>query len=129
MIKLVFPLHRLSKLSREQFQAYWRETHAPLVAQHAEALGIKRYVQVHTRSTPFNEALRESRKGPESYDGIAELWFESEAEIAASMQTPEGITAGRALLEDERRFIDLERSPLWLGEEHVIVTDTRSVGG
>jgi hypothetical protein len=25
------------------------------------------------------------------------------------------------LLEDERRFIDLERSPLWIGEEHVVV--------
>ena len=26
----------------------------------------------------------------------------------------------RLLLEDERRFIDLSRSPLWWGEEHVI---------
>jgi uncharacterized protein (TIGR02118 family) len=123
MIKLVFPLHRLPELTREQFQAYWFETHAPLVAQHAEALGIKRYVQVHTATTPLNEVLRASRGGPESFDGIAELWFESEAAIAASMQTPEGAAAGRALLEDERRFIDLERSPLWLGGERVIVGD------
>jgi uncharacterized protein (TIGR02118 family) len=124
MVKLVFPLHRLPKLSREQFQAYWFDTHAPLVAQHAEALGIKRYVQTHTQSAPLNEALRESRGGPEPYDGIAELWFESESAIAASMQTAEGIAAGRALLEDERRFIDLERSPLWLAEERVIVGDS-----
>ena len=31
------------------------------------------------------------------------------------------IDAGRMLLEDERKFIDLTRSPLWWGEERVIV--------
>ena len=29
--------------------------------------------------------------------------------------------AGRLLLEDEKRFIDLERSPLWWGEEKEII--------
>jgi uncharacterized protein (TIGR02118 family) len=90
MIKLVFPLHRLPELSREQFQTYWFENHAPLVSQHAETLGIKRYVQTHTRNTPLNDALRASREGPESYDGIAELWFESEEALTAAMQTPDG---------------------------------------
>jgi len=123
MIKLVFALHRLPELSREEFQSYWFDKHAPLVARHAKALGIKRYVQVHTRSTPINESLRGSRHAPEPHDGIAEIWFESESAIATSMQTPEGIAAGLALLEDERRFIDLERSPLWLGEERVVVSD------
>jgi hypothetical protein len=32
-----------------------------------------------------------------------------------------GRAAASALLEDERRFIDLERSPLFLAEEHVII--------
>jgi len=27
------------------------------------------------------------------------------------------------LLEDEDKFIDLENSPLWFGEEHTIVSD------
>ena len=39
MIKLTFCLRRLPHLSREEFQAYWRETHAPLVAERAEVLG------------------------------------------------------------------------------------------
>lgn len=121
MIKLAFALHRLPELSREQFQTYWLETHAPLVAQHAKALGIKRYVQSHTSETGINEALRASRRAPEPFDGIAELWFESEAALTAAMQTPEGVAAGSALLEDERRFIDLEKSPLWIVEEKVIV--------
>lgn len=29
--------------------------------------------------------------------------------------------AGLMLLEDERRFIDLTRSPLWWGEEHEVI--------
>lgn len=123
MIKLAFTLHRLPELSREQFQTYWSETHAPLVAEHAKALGIKRYVQLHTSDTETNEALRASRGAPEPFDGIAELWFESEATLTEAMQTPEGITAGKALLEDERRFIDLEKSPMWIAEEKVIVDE------
>ena len=35
--------------------------------------------------------------------------------------TPEGREAALALLEDERRFIDLEESPLWLGHEETVV--------
>ena len=40
MIKLTFCLRRLPHLSREEFQRYWREQHAPLVAKHAKTLGI-----------------------------------------------------------------------------------------
>src|SRR5262249_12358508 len=48
MIKLVFCLRRLPHLSRAEFQRYWGETHGPLVRRRAEALGIRRYVQLHT---------------------------------------------------------------------------------
>ena len=46
--KLVYALRRLPHLSREEFQRYWREVHAPLVAERASVLGITRYVQCHT---------------------------------------------------------------------------------
>jgi uncharacterized protein (TIGR02118 family) len=121
MIKLAFPLHRKPELSREEFQSYWRGTHAALVAKHATVLGIKRYVQLHTRTTVIDEGLRASRGAPEPFDGIAELWFESEAAIAESLQNPAAALAGQALVEDERRFVDLERSPIWLGEEIEVV--------
>ena len=48
MIKIVFCLRRRADLSRDEFQTYWRDTHAPLVQSHADALGIRRYVQVHS---------------------------------------------------------------------------------
>ena len=121
MIKLTFCLVRAAHLSREEFQRYGLEQHGPLVRSLAPALRIERYVQSHTLTTPVNDALRRGRGGPEPYDGVAELWWDSLAELTAGAATPEGREAGRRLLEDERRFIDLARSPVWLGEEHAIV--------
>jgi uncharacterized protein (TIGR02118 family) len=121
MIKLVFCITRLPSLSREEFQRYWREQHAPLVREAAAALGVRRYVQVHTLTTPVNEGMRRGRGGPEEYDGVAELWFDSLESLAAAGATPEGRAAGRRLVEDERRFIDLTRSPVWVAEEHPVV--------
>jgi uncharacterized protein (TIGR02118 family) len=121
VIALRFPLRRQPRLSREEFQRIWREEHAPLVRRHAAVLGIRRYVQVHTLATPLDAALRGSRGAPEPYDGVAELWFESLEAMTARLATPEAQAAARELLEDERRFIDHARSPLWLGEERVFV--------
>jgi uncharacterized protein (TIGR02118 family) len=121
MLKLSFCLRRLPHLSREEFQRYWRQQHAPLVAKHREALRIQRYVQLHTADAAANALLRASRGGPEEYDGIAELWWESEADLAEATASEAGRRAGQELLEDERRFIDLARSPLWLGTEHEIL--------
>lgn len=121
MVKLSFCLRRLPALSREEFQRYWFENHAPLVKKHSEALRIKRYVQLHTLDHEQNAALRASRGAPEEYDGIAELWWDSFEDLQAAVSTPEGVAAGGDLLEDERRFIDLENSPLWVGEEKPII--------
>lgn len=121
MVKLVFALRRRPDLTVEQFQTYWREKHAPLVAGHAATLGIKRYVQTHTLDSPFNAALQASRGGPASYDGVAELWWDSPEALAAGSSTPEGQQAAAELLEDEGRFIDLANSPLWIAQEHEIL--------
>ena len=52
---------------------------------------------------------------------MAELWFASMADLEASMKDRNASAAGRELLEDERRFIDLARSPLWYGQERLII--------
>jgi len=121
MIKLVFCLHRLPQLSRAEFQRYWHEQHAPLVRSHAATLGIRRYVQTHTLEHPLNDALQASRGGPDAYDGVAELWWDSADALAAAIATPEGRAAGEALLADERQFIDLARSPLFVAVERPII--------
>lgn len=120
MIKLTFALTRLPSLSRQEFQTYWFETHAPLVTSVREVLGIRRYVQMHSLPAEFSEPLRASRGGPEGYDGVAQLWYDSLEALGALMQKPEAQAAARLLLEDERKFIDLPKSPLWWGEEKVV---------
>ena len=120
MVHLIFCLRRLPHLSRDEFQRYWRETHAPLVQRYATLLGIKRYVQAHTINPPLSQGIAAARNAPDPYDGVAELWFDLEV-LAASSATPERMQAGMALLEDERRFIDLPRSPIFLAEDHVVI--------
>ena len=121
MIKLIYCLRRRPELSQEEFQRYWRENHAPLVKKHAETLRVRRYVQLHTRDHPAGEALRARRPGPEPYDGVAELWFDSADDMMAGGTTPEGRQAGRELLEDEKRFIDISQSPIWIAAENPVV--------
>ena len=121
MVKLTFCVRKLSHMSLAEFQRYWLETHGPLVRKRAEVLRIKRYIQVHRLDSPANEAMRASREAAEPYDGLAELWWDSIESMAAATSSPEGRQAGRELLEDERKFIDLRQSALWVGEEHEIV--------
>jgi uncharacterized protein (TIGR02118 family) len=121
MIKLCFCLKRLPHLSREEFQRYWIETHAPLVKARAEVLGIRRYVQVHTVDDERLAGIAAVRGslGTE-YDGIAELWFDSVDTLEAE-PSAEAIKAGQDLLEDERNFIDLPNSPIFFAEEKAVV--------
>ncbi|HEV2362610.1 MAG TPA: EthD domain-containing protein [Caulobacteraceae bacterium] len=120
MIKLTFCLRRRAELSREAFQKYWFEAHGPLVASVREVLRIRRYVQLHSLPAEASAELRSGRGGPEGFDGVAQLWWESLEDVAGALAEPAAQQAGRMLLEDERKFIDLARSPLWWGEEKVI---------
>lgn len=120
MIKLTFCLVRRADFTREAFQAYWLQTHAPLVASVRESLRIRRYVQLHSAAPEISAETRRSRGGPDQYDGVAQLWWDSFEDLAANAADPAAQAAGRLLLEDEKRFLDLARSPLWWGEEKVI---------
>jgi uncharacterized protein (TIGR02118 family) len=122
MIKMVFTLRRREDMTREEFQRYWREQHAPLVKRHADTLRIRRYVQVHASDTDLDAAIAGPRGSePRFYDGAAELWWDSLEDLVAAFTSEAGQAAGEELLADERRFIDLPRSPLWLGEENVVI--------
>lgn len=119
MIRLVFALRRKKELTREAFQAYWRDHHAPLVASFATTLNIHRYVQTHTLTDPANQASQKARGNMEpEYDGVAELWWEDERAFAGNSQNDDARAAGAALLADEAKFIDLPNSPLWFAYEY-----------
>src|SRR5271163_3492215 len=104
MIKLTFALTRRPELSREAFQAYWLDHHAPLVGRCREALRIRRYVQLHSLPAEISADIRASRGGPEGFDGVAQIWWDSFDDVAAQAGDALAREAGRLLLEDERKF-------------------------
>ncbi|MDB5967865.1 MAG: ethyl tert-butyl ether degradation protein EthD [Hydrocarboniphaga sp.] len=121
MTKLIFCLHRLPELSALQFQDYWKHQHAPLVRELAPILKIRRYIQTYPF---FDEKLYTASKvrgGAAGYDGVAELYWESIDDLRSTATDLDAIKAGRRLLEDERKFIDLPRSPLLFADEVVVV--------
>ena len=122
MIKLVFALRRRPELSLEDFQTYWRETHAPLVAERADVLKIRRYVQVHTKDLDGLHSAFQQRNGgaPPPFDGVAELWFDSLNVLGGDDPAVRQAQAER--LADEANFIDLPNSPMWMSEEFEVVS-------
>jgi uncharacterized protein (TIGR02118 family) len=106
MINAVTLLRRKHGLSVDEFQDYWRNNHAGVIAR---LPGVRRYVQSH----PLREIYQ--RKEP-VYDGVAELCAnDSQAfrDIAAS-------DAYVAVQADEEKFLDRAAISLVLTDEHVI---------
>lgn len=121
MIKIVFCIRRLPALTRAEFQEYWLDLHAPLVREVASVLRIRRYVQSHTIDIAAISAAVEARAGLPAFDGVAELWWDTAQDIVAVGDTKEGRDAGRRLLADERKFIDLAASSIFYTREHAII--------
>ena len=123
MIKLSFSVRRLVSVPEDEFHCYWRDEHGPLVRSVKDDIGVVRYVQSHTINTPVNEVIRQSRGALEPFDGVAELWWDSLESFIAGSSSEAGRQAAALLLEDEKRFINLERSSLFVTEETVIIGD------
>lgn len=102
MIKFVGVVWRKPGMSREDFLAHWQSNHAEVVKK---LPGLRRYIQ--------GPAVTRTGREP-SLDGIAELWFDDADACRAAWRSP----AGQAVREDEKRFIDLERSYAFLAEDH-----------
>ena len=117
MIKFVMCITRRPNMTREEFKDYWMNKHGPFFMNNADAMGAKKYVQSHTLDTPLNEGLRTSRGMLPEYDGVAEVWFESEEALMEGMSSLEGQKLGAALLEDEGNFIDHSKSSAFIVEE------------
>jgi hypothetical protein len=123
VLKLTFCLRRLPNFSLSEFQDYWLNKHGPLVRRLQPALRMVRYVQAHRLDGDFAAGMQRARKAPAPFDGIAELWWTDEETFRAAGRDPAAREAGRLLLEDEAKFIDLARSPLWLNREQVIYAE------
>lgn len=121
MIDVVLCIKRRADLSEEEFHRYWREDHARRVARHAEALGVRSYVQHHTTVTGLESIVQDDRGcPPEAYDGIAVISFDSLEDMAAKGAEPAALEAAQELAADERTFIDHAASRIFF-TDHVVV--------
>src|SRR5437899_7715855 len=119
MIKVVYCLTRKAGLTREQFQDYWLNSHAPKVQAVKHLTGMRRYVQSHTCESDMSRGLRKQRGNAEPYDGVMEGWWDSD-ELAKAAISEVTVRALQMLLDDEGKFIDFDKSRIFVTREHEI---------
>ncbi len=121
MFKMSFAVFRRPDFTQEQFLHHWRVIHAPLAIEHAKALRIRKYVQLHAVDHEATRLMTSSRKCQPPHDGVCQIWWESEAERLAAAMSPEGQAASRILHEDELRFCDMSRATVAFGYENLVI--------
>ena len=115
-------MHRLPHLTREQFQNYWENKHPLSAPSNAvEVLGIRKYIQVFPLSEADNSSVKKVRNGSNEFDGVAEIWIDDLETFTTKWKTGEGKEAFESFLEDEKNFVDWERSICFLAEEKVVL--------
>jgi len=113
MVKLIICAVRKPGMSHEEFSAYWREKHGPLVKSVTEfSRHVRRYVQCHLAKTsvPWGTGS--------NYDGAAELWFDSAESAAAAFREPKYMEIIRP---DELKFVDIEKCISLMTEENQVI--------
>ena len=123
MIKISYLMRRLPHLSLEEFQSYWSEKHPQAAPGDAfSTLGVKRYVQVLPLETDARNLVIGPRTGlVEPFDGIAELWVESEETLARNWSTDKAKECVKIFFEDEQNFIDWTRSTILVSKENIVM--------
>ena len=116
MLTMIFCLRRQAHLCREEFQAYWRERHGPLMRKNMAAFGARHYVQLHTMEGPEADFIATSRGTQPPYDGTVIVEWNDLDTFRRFNVTEDARTAGREMYKDELSFIDLENSCVYLSE-------------
>ncbi len=107
LVKGVWQLKRKPGMSLADFRRYWLEVHGKL----GRALpGLRRYVQSHLIDEAYLYA--EPR-----HDGVAQLWFDSAAALAAAFDSP----AGKDVQADGPKMADMRLLRFFLAEENVVI--------
>ena len=89
-------LNKHADWSTEQFRTYWREEHSKLASQ---LPGLLAYQQNHVTDTAQRGISY--KRGPESVDGISQLWFDDSTRMEGAFLAE----LGAKLVEDENHFI------------------------
>ena len=118
VVRVFFPLRHQDSMTESAARHYWLTHHGPIVRSWGEATRTLCYRQVHRANSALDDGLRSARgTRVDAYLGHAEAWVDRGA-LAA---TEESRRANQAFIEDEHNFIDMSRSTIFFGKEHVII--------
>ena len=112
---------RRHDMTREEFQEHWLNYHGPHFKQIAKDYRAKKYVQSHTFDTQLNSLVRDLRGMTKEYDGIAEIWWDSEEDYRAGLSSPVMRKRGAEFLAAEADFVDPENSTAFFTIEHDLI--------
>lgn len=113
MVKGIALVKRKPGLSLEEFRDHYEQVHAPLARSLFPSL--KRYVRNYVTATPFSAGDEESQ-----FDCITEQWFEDMQGFQAMVNEFAG-ESGRAIREDEKKFLDRAKTIYLLVEEVALI--------
>jgi uncharacterized protein (TIGR02118 family) len=113
MIKLTCLVRRKDGMSPEDFHAYWRDRHGPLVASTQSGSHVLRYEQHHRPLDDYTD------KDDGGYDGVT-------VQLFASMEEYHAHTTEKDFADvwaDLPRFLNVERLAFVLTEEPVVIME------
>ncbi|WP_109078258.1 EthD domain-containing protein [Aggregatibacter kilianii] len=119
MFKIIMFVIKKASLSTAEFQALWA-AHSQKVEDFKDVLNIRRYAKTFPL-TDVHQLDTQRATLPFTFDAMGELWYDSKEDFVRARETEAGKYALAILREDEKRFVDLARSVMWLGEEERII--------
>jgi uncharacterized protein (TIGR02118 family) len=129
MIILTVCVKRNPKMTKKEFEDYWLNKHAPLFKKFADSYKAVRYV-INTRlETPLNESMQTSRNFALPYDGVGQIYWNSEADFKAAVSSPLGQELRKMFVADEARFTSLTESSGFFTKEHIIIDKIYGIPG
>lgn len=90
-------LNKHEDWSMERFRTYWREQHSKVASQLPGLLGYHQNHVIDSVQRGINY-----KRGPESVDGISQLWFDDSKKMDDAFSQ----ALGKKLVDDENYFID-----------------------
>ncbi len=108
MIKLICMLKRKEGMSPEDFHAYWRDQHGPLVMSTRSGSWVRRYEQNHRPLSDYR--ADDDRRG---WDGVTIQWYDSIEGFYASVREDDF----PLIDEDQRKFLDVSALQFILTDE------------
>jgi uncharacterized protein (TIGR02118 family) len=109
MVKLITIVKRKSGITRNEFIQHWQQVHARMAIEDKSFWNrVRKYVQNYVTSADGQHA---------AWDGVVELWFDSQGELDAAFA---GQETKNGLIADLDNFIDQASMISVVTEENVL---------